>query len=424
MANSAGRPISIVYFCNERQRGGVEEHILTLLRGLNRERFQPHLVCPPELADRLAGDLPDGLGLTRLTLRGLRDTDAMSALARLFRRLRPRILHSHLFYASLFASPIARLCGVPVTVETPHLRELWRHGWKAHRAVDRIASCWVDAFIAVSAANAAFLQVGKGIPGRKIHLVRNGADLSRFDPHRRPPAELYARYHIPPGAPVLVALARLEPQKGHALLLKAMPAIRTRIPEVHLVCVGEGRLRGQLEVQCRELGLDDCVHFPGYQSAIADHLALATATVLPSLYEGLPLAAIESLAAGRPVLASRVDGTPEVVRHQENGLTFPSGNWEAIAEAVITALSDRARCRLWGSHGRRWVERHFSQEAQIRQTEAVYLAACARHARAAGRPFLVSRGFAAAAPNPAKTQMAGAEMAEVSSVAERQRVAS
>src|SRR5439155_23179940 len=113
--------------------------------------------------------------------------------------------------------------------------------------------------------------------------------------------------------PVLVVIGRLEPQKGHRVLLLALPAIRHEFPGVRVVFVGEGGLKAELEQQVAGAGLTDAVRFVGRQSNVVDWLALADVTVLPSFYEGLPLAAIEALAAGRPIVATAVGGTPEVV---------------------------------------------------------------------------------------------------------------
>ncbi|HXR96753.1 MAG TPA: glycosyltransferase family 4 protein [Terriglobales bacterium] len=365
--------VSVLYFSNESVRGGVEEHLLTLLRGLDRQRFRPYLACTPELAEALAADLPGDVIVAPIRLRSPRDFTGAAALASLLRCIRAEILHSHLFFASLLAAPIARACRVPVVIETPHVREHWRHGWKASHRIDRWAARLVDRFIAVSESNAEYLRSEKGLPAAKVTTIRNGCDIARFQPDRAPSPELRRRYGVSPADPVLVMVARLEPQKGHEVLFAAMPRLLALHPRLKLLCVGDGALRGSLEARRRQLGLDQAVHFAGFQADIGAFLALATATVLPSHYEGLPLAAIESLAAGKPVLASAVDGTPEVVRNGETGLTFPAGNPDAIVDAVSTALADRDRCLAWGRAGRRLVEDQFSHRAQLRQTESLYL---------------------------------------------------
>jgi len=117
------RRLSILYFSNSLVRAGAEEHVLTLLHGLDRQLFRAHLVCMPEVAEQVRRDLPGDVELTVLRLRRPRQVGAALRLGRLLRAQRIDILHSHLFYASLFASPIGWLCRVPVIIETPHLSE-------------------------------------------------------------------------------------------------------------------------------------------------------------------------------------------------------------------------------------------------------------------------------------------------------------
>jgi glycosyltransferase involved in cell wall biosynthesis len=370
------RPISVLFFTNTDARGGAEEHMLTLLLGLDRTQFRFHLVCPPEVADMLRPDLPADVELLPLCLRKPSQFRNAIRLYRIMRELRVDILHSHLFCSSLFASPIGWLCRVPVILETPHLSERWRRGWfKSRFVVDRFIGRFVGHYIAVSKANARYLSEEKGLPSRKIAVIHNGCDLARFAPSHRPPSGLKATLGFQEADPVLVVTARLEPQKGHRILLQSLQTVRREFPQVRLVCLGEGCLRGELESQVRDLGLEDSVRFLGHQSNIMDWVALADFTVLPSLWEGLPLAAIESLAAGRPMVATAVDGTPEVVIDGKTGITVPPGDPERLAGAICRLLREPELRDRMGEAGRKWVMEHFSQERQVRQTQELYLTA-------------------------------------------------
>jgi len=390
-------PVSVLYFTNALVRGGAEEHMLTLMRGLDRGRFQVHLACSPEVAAVLRPDLPADVNVEILRLRSPRDLTGALRLATILRKHRVDILHSHLFYASLFASPIGWACRVPAIIETPHLREAWRTtGWKASFVVDRTVGHLVDRYIAVSEANARYLVDEKGLRGGKVVVVHNGCDVERFDPGHRPPSGMRRALGFEDSDPVLVVAARLEPQKGHRFLLDALPGIRHEFPSVRLVCVGEGSLRTALERQVEENGLHDAVRFVGFQSNVADWLALADVVVLPSLFEGLPLVAIEALSAARAVVASAVDGTPEVVVHERTGLTVPPGQAGALAEATCRLLHPPDLRDSLGAAGRRWVLEHFRREAQVRRTEEVYLSVLGR---ARGRS-LVGRSIAMSPPLP------------------------
>jgi glycosyltransferase involved in cell wall biosynthesis len=377
-------PIRVLEFTNATVRAGAEDHILLLLKGMNRALFQPYFVCTPELAKVIRADVPGDVDMIPLDLKEPTQVPRMAQLARILHDRKIQILHSHMFYSSLCASPVGWLRGVPVVIETSHGREAWRTGWKARFFVDRLVGRFVDEYIAVSHANRRYLVEEKKLPKGKIAVISNGCDLTRFCQERSVPSELKRELGFGEADSVLVTIARLEPQKGHSVLLNALPAVLREFPCVRLVCVGDGALREKLEKQTRELKLDASVRFVGYQSNVADWLALAEFTVLPSFYEGLPLAAIESLAASRAVVATAVDGTTEVVFDRKTGLTVPPGNALLLSKAIIRMLTDPSLRQTFAAAGRELVMEHFSQTRQVRETEQFYLRALGRNSRGHG----------------------------------------
>jgi glycosyltransferase involved in cell wall biosynthesis len=378
-------PINVLHFCNEPVRGGAEEHMLLLLRKLDRRRFRPQLVCPPKLVEQFGSDVPSDVEVVPLSFTSPIQAVAAARFARILRQRRVEVVHSHMFRASLAALPIARFCRVPVTVETAHVREHWRKGRiKSSFFVDRLAGRFVSAYIAVSKATGRYLMEEKCLPKRKVTVVCNGCDVTTFQPHHPVPMGLKGSLGFNEEDRVLVVAARLEPQKGHRVLLDALPAVVREFPAVKLVCVGDGQLRGELEEQSRALGLNASVRFVGYQSNVRDWLALAEFTVLPSFYEGLPLTAIESLAAGRTVIATAVDGTAEVVVDHKTGLTVPPGNATLLTKAITYLLKHVELRTTLAAAGRQWVVDNFSQEQQVRRTEDVYLSALERCRHRAG----------------------------------------
>ena len=365
--------ISVVHFSNECVRGGAEEHMLTLLRGLDRELFCLHLACTPELARLMKHDLPDDVEVFPLKLNKPWQIRSAMELAAIIRKRQIEVLHSHLFYASLFASPVGWICGVPVVVETPHVREVWRRGLKSRYTIDRLVGHCVTHYIAVSEANGRYLTEEKRLPRSKVHVIHNGSDLKRFHGLSSNRAELKTAMGFRREEPVLLVAGRIEPQKGHSVLLDALPLVRRRFPNVRAVFAGQGSLLQQLQQQVTGLGLQGAVDFVGFQSNIEQWFSIADITVLPSFYEGLPLVAIESQAAGTPLVASAVDGTPEIVINEETGLTVAPGNSSALAEAICKLLEDPLLRQQYGSAGRSLVFQKFSQEQQIRKTEQIYL---------------------------------------------------
>ncbi len=383
-------PITVLQFVNKTVRGGAEDHVLTLLTHLNRSLFCPMLVAPPEQVETIRRDLPSDVEAIALTPHSLRHPPSAWRFWRLLSAKRVDILHSHMFHSSTFAAPLGWMARVPVRIETAHLRG---GRLKAGYFVDRVVAHFVTDFIAVSAANGRYLEGQRGIRPEKISVIRSGVPFDRFDPNRTGPPELRDSIGIERNAPVVLVPARLEAQKGHRVLLEAWKAVCASFPTARLVCVGDGSLRNELEAMAAETGITNSVRFVGYQRNVCDWLALADFTVLPSFYEDLPLVVLESLAAGRAVITSLIDGTSEVVLDGHTGLAVPPGRPAPLATGICELLASSDLARRMGREGRRLVEERFSQRRQVAETEALYLRSW--RARTGGNPWPeVSSSFA------------------------------
>lgn len=368
--------IRLAYFSNANARGGAEEHILTLLRGLDRSRFEAYLICSPAVAEKLGKDVPADVKVFPLMFDKPWQISGAIKLAKLLRQNKIQILHSHLFYSSLFASPVGWLCGVPAILETPHLRELWREGkgWpKSSFAMDRWVGKFVDGYVAVSKANGTYLKDVKKLNAGKIHVIQNGSDLDRFRPDHPAPEGMRRQFGFHEADRILLVPARLEPQKGHRVLFDALPKILEEFPSVRIVCAGEGALLAELQEHVRKLKVADRVSFVGRQQKLEDWFALCEFTLLPSFFEGLPLVAVESLAAGRAMVATAVDGTPEVIVDGNTGLTVPAGDPPALAAAIYRLLRDTNLCRTMAKAGRQWAVENFTQKMQLDKTQELYV---------------------------------------------------
>lgn len=369
-------------FSNATVRAGAEEHILELLRGLDRRQFQLHLACPEVLLTQYGKDIPEDVHVTPILLDRLFDMRGAIRLGLTLRNQKIGILHCHMFRAGLFASPIGRLCRVPVILETTHVRETWRKGWfKSRFVVDRAIGHLIDRYIAVSEANSKYLIEEKRIPARKVTVIQNGCSMDRVNPEKAHPEGIRESLGFSKSDIVLIVMARLEPQKGHKILLQALSTVRAEFPNIRLICLGTGALKDELNSLARELKLNEIVRFVGFQSNVADWLAVADIGVLPSFYEGLPLTAVETLAAGLPLVATAVDGTPEVVLDGKTGLLVPPGDPAAMAGAIRQLARQSELRQKLAKAGREWVLQRFTIERQIEQTSSLYLSEWQRYSR-------------------------------------------
>lgn len=323
-----------------------------------------------ELAESLvARDLP----VDRVAELGSRwDWRGMLTTWSRLRRQRPALLHVHHVWpaSDRFLASFARAAGVPHLVVTEHNLgrsdthpERQRKGRELRRA---------DVVTAVCGAVADALVRDYGVERARVRVVGNGADPP--DLEREWPAARRLRDDLGVGQfrPLWVCAARLEEQKGHAVLLNALGQVKERGLDFIVVLAGEGSLRADLEHRAAAAGLGDRVRFAGQVEAVGPLLLAADACVLPSLWEGMPLTLLEALARGRPVVASQVGGVPDVIEDGVNGRLVPAGDAAALA-AVLEDFHRRPdAARRLGSTGADHMRAEFTWARVADAFEAVY----------------------------------------------------
>lgn len=213
------------------------------------------------------------------------------------------------------------------------------------------------------------------IPAKRIRVVLNGVNLRRFDPGFRPTFDVRAEYAIPPDAPIVSTLAYFIPEKGAEDLVRAMPSVLGRVPEAHLLLIGDGPEIPRLKAMSEELGLTGNVHFTGLASGerLDSLLAETLVTTLVCTWgEAFSLVVLEFMACGKPMVATAVGGTPEAVEDGKTGLLVPPHSPDRVAEALVKLLLDPDRAREMGRAARRRAEELFDVERMVSDTLAVY----------------------------------------------------
>ncbi len=361
-------PIKILYFLNSVVKAGVEEHVLGLLKNINRGKFEPILACPQELLDLLQEDIENlGIRSYPVCIRRWRNIGQIREFIKILKIEKPDIVNSHLFFATMFAAPLAKFSGVPKVIETAHLREAWRKGIKRMFFIDRLFYCFVDKIIAVSYAVKKYMVDDKGIDAKKIEIIHNGVDLEKFKPTNQGDSPLRGQSPFTIGV-----IGRLEPQKGHKYFLEAIHLLNSDYKDVRFVIAGNGSLRNDLEEQALKLGIADRIEFLGYRKDIVNVLQDIDLLVLPSLYEGLPLVVLEAGAMGKPVIATNVDGSPEAVINKKTGLIIPPMDSSTLKDALELFLADRNLARELGQNAIIQITENFSLKKQVVKTEELY----------------------------------------------------
>ncbi|MEV4299044.1 glycosyltransferase [Microbispora rosea] len=322
---------------------GVEVHVLVLSRG-----------GPHEEDLRAAGIDVHHLGFTRgssgpaLLVRNL---VALARMVVLLKNLRPRVLHGFLWECYLLGTPAARLARVPVVVTARRTQGYLRPKKPWTAAAERIVNTMSDHVVANSAAIAEGTCAVEGVPARKIRVIYNGLPPSAFDPAEPEPVDTTL--------PVVVCVARLSENKGQRFLIEAAALLARRNRPCTFLLAGDGPERERLRAQADAAGVD--VRFLGFRQDTAGLLARADVVVLPSTAEGLSNAVMEAMAAGRPVVATAVGGTPELL--EDRGLLVPPSSPQALADAIARLLDDPALAASAGTAARAWAWQHLDVEA-------------------------------------------------------------
>ncbi len=224
--------------------------------------------------------------------------------------------------------------------------------------------------ISVSEATARFLNKKRHVPAHKIRVIPYGVDLKKYKVDNN--SEIRKKMGLNGQNLVIGVVGRLHPQKGHIYLIEASERIIKEFPEVKFVFAGDGALREELEKRIQDKNLEKNFLLLGYRSDIPEVLKSLDVFVLPSLYEGLPNVVLEAMAAGKPVVATSVDGTVEAVVNNVTGFLIPPINIEALQNAILKVLRNKEMANQMGRKGRERVEEHFSLEKQVQSFEKLY----------------------------------------------------
>lgn len=363
---TADRRLRVAYLVRPAE-GGIKNHLLTLLAGLDRERFKPLVICPPgcSLYDEIERtgcevvplDIVDGLSPRR---------DLASALRfrSMLRRIKPDLLHIHSAKAGMVGRmAVAGMIRRPKVILTLHSFIFdERTGPRKRRvisAVDRFLMRWTDRIVTVSRALKDELVAVEGINPDRISVIHNGI---RFADLPKPEKT----------GTVVGTIARLAPQKGVEHFINAAALVAKAHPEVRFTVVGDGPFRADLESLAESLGIRQSIEFVGFRD---DALAIAAGFdifVLASMRETFGITLVEALSQGVPVVASRTGGIPELVDGSTTGLLAEPGNAEDIARRVCKLLEDRELAARLADRGREFVRSTFTAERMIEETMQLY----------------------------------------------------
>ena len=392
-APAATPPVRIAYVLDTGEMGGVETHLLTLLRHLDRRMFRPHVFLPPPArGNRFAGALGDlAVPVTFQDMpAGLRDLAGLAGLSVALRRARASVAHVHLRWTwdNPCAILAARLGGSAVVVSSEHSTST-ADVFPSRRArrFKRLLAALQDRIIVPCDHVGARLTEHAGVPAEKLTTIRHGIEIPGAAAERGDGA-LRRSLGVDPASPLIGMVARMEPRvKRFDDFIAAAREVAQALPSAHFVLVGDGppAYRLTLHRLAADLGVGDRVHFLGFRGDAARIISELDVLVMASDNEAcLPLVVLEAMARYTPAVVTSLGGAREQMIDGETGLLVPARDVVAIAGSVVRLVHDRSFAERISRRSRQAVEEHFTAPGMAERIQSLYLRLLAHRAASAG----------------------------------------
>ena len=385
-------PRKVIHVITRLDYGGSAQNTMRTVLGHDRALCEPVVVTGmPGRWDAQGGQSATDVNCRHLEKEGIRwvmlptlvreihvlkDLRTVWALVRLFRREKPQLVHTHTSKAGVLGRVAAWLVKVPVIVHTPHGHVFYGHFGRLRSwlfmQVERVLSSLTTRLIALTESERdehLQRQIGRA---RHFAVVPSGIDLDKFHHARSCESQRPPWFSCPPDAVVIGSVGWLTPVKGHRYLIEAVARLLPSFPHLHVMLVGSGELQDELTALGRQLGLGDCLHMLGHRGDVEACLAAMDIFVLPSLNEGMGRALVEAMAAGLPVVATRVGGVPAIVQDRQNGLLVLPRDAAALADALRSLLSRPGWMTQLGEAARQSIGERFGTKAMVQSIEALY----------------------------------------------------
>jgi glycosyltransferase involved in cell wall biosynthesis len=362
--------VLLVYF--EPQSSGQTTHVLSLVKGLNKDKYAITVVLPAQLLHNISAFKQTGVTINPLPMRKiLWNPKSIVSLISLIRKQNFDIVHVHSQEAGFIVRLIARAAGAKLIIYTPQCTNIRRTRWFwLYRSIERILSYITDMIVSVSEIDRSRI-IQWGIPSSKVITINNGIDI---DFTKSPPdlAKMRKMLGLDEKQPIVMQVGRLSYQKNPLAFIKGASIVIKELPDVQFLLVGDGPLKDEVEGYIQELGINKNVHCLGRQDNANEFIAIADIITLTSRWEGLPYVLLEAMAWSCPVVTTAVNGCPEIVKHGDTGYLVPVNDARTWAKYVIKLLEETKNSGEMGKRGNRMIRDKLTLQKMIENTEQLY----------------------------------------------------
>ena len=365
--------VNIMHIIGGGEFGGAEQHILTLLNNLDKNKFDVKLCClSPAPLMQLAQK--DGLSVIYLPMKNKLDIRAIIEFTKIIKREKVDIVHTHGVRANFVGRIGAKLAGSSVVLTTVH--SVLKYDYTSfctrwvNALLENVTKGMTNHYIAVSSAIEKDL-VKSGVKAKDVTIIHNSIDTSLFKPGK----SHFIRQLIGSGRDdkLIGVIARLHPVKGLNYFVEAAHMLLQKESCYKFVLVGDGPNKDELKEQIKNLSLEKEIFMVGFLDNISEVIQSLDLLVIPSLSEGFGLTAVEAMASKVPVVATEVGGLKDIILNDETGILVPPANSKALAEAILNMLHNDKQSSDYVAKGYLQVKQLFSIEVMAKKTEEVYI---------------------------------------------------
>ncbi|GEM_PF-968100 len=360
----------VAYVIDDLGLGGAQRQLVSLVSSLAREGYEIEVISLSSERTAYESVLREsGIPVTLIAHSGKWSWSTLGKVHRRLKTFRPDLVHTWLFTADLYGRLAAFLNRTPHVISA--MRNTIDDMEPHHRWASRILSYGTNIFTINAEAIRPGLVKQLGIPNRKIRTIYNGIDRAALtavhsNGHDR------QEWNLPCDAQIVLMMARMAPQKDYRTFLEAARIVASECPRAHFVLVGEGELRTQVEAWVEELGLKTRTRILGARRDGWELIQQADVVALATHFEGCSNVVMEAMAAGKPVVASRTGGNPELVVDGQTGWTVPVKNADLFAKALLQLLQNEGEAKKMGRRGQLRIEERFSLERTVKETVSIY----------------------------------------------------